>query len=213
MQAGADPGARRPPGRSAFAYVGRMYVIGRGIEFATAREVALKLTETCRVAAEPLTSTDLSHGPIAALDPLFPVWTIASRDESLPAVIEAAERVADGCEHRRERKRCRPRSRAPPFGSRCRSPRCRSSRRCSLSCRASCSRPRSRWQAAGLRPPRRPHEGHTWPSSARSAHLRHRVPGTAGDARREARILEALAAAGSAGHSSCRAAGRERARR
>jgi glutamine---fructose-6-phosphate transaminase (isomerizing) len=79
----------------AFAYVGRMYVIGRGIEFATAREIALKLTETCRVAAEPLTSTDLAHGPIAALDPLFPVWTIASRDETLPTVIEAAKRARD----------------------------------------------------------------------------------------------------------------------
>jgi glutamine---fructose-6-phosphate transaminase (isomerizing) len=77
----------------AFTYVGRMYVIGRGLEFATAREVALKLTETCRVAAEPLTATDLAHGPVAALDSLFPVWTIASHDESLPTVIEGAERV------------------------------------------------------------------------------------------------------------------------
>jgi glutamine---fructose-6-phosphate transaminase (isomerizing) len=79
----------------AFAYVGRMYVIGRGIEFGTAREVALKLTETCRVAAEPLTATDLAHGPIAALDSMFPVWTIASRDESLPAVLEAAALVIE----------------------------------------------------------------------------------------------------------------------
>ena len=78
---------------NAFAYVGRMYVIGRGIEFATAREIALKLTETCRVAAEPLTSTDLAHGPIAAVDPLFPVWTIASRDETLRTVVEAAKRA------------------------------------------------------------------------------------------------------------------------
>src|SRR5437899_5493634 len=70
-----------------------MYVIGRGIEFATAREIALKLTETCRVAAEPLTATDLAHGPVAALDALFPVWTIASGDESLPAVVEAAARA------------------------------------------------------------------------------------------------------------------------
>jgi glutamine---fructose-6-phosphate transaminase (isomerizing) len=77
----------------AFTFVGRMYVIGRGLEFSTAREVALKLTETCRVAAEPLTATDLAHGPVAALDSLFPVWTIASFDESLPAVIEGAERV------------------------------------------------------------------------------------------------------------------------
>jgi glucosamine--fructose-6-phosphate aminotransferase (isomerizing) len=78
---------------TAFAYVGRMYVMGRGIEFGTAREIALKLTETCRVAAEPLTVTDLAHGPVAALDSLFPVWTIASRDELLPAVVDAAARV------------------------------------------------------------------------------------------------------------------------
>jgi glucosamine--fructose-6-phosphate aminotransferase (isomerizing) len=52
-----------------------------------------RLLETCRVAAEPLTATALAHGPVAALDPLFPVWTIASDDETLPAVVEAAERV------------------------------------------------------------------------------------------------------------------------
>ena len=83
------------PIATAFAYVGRMYVIGRGYELATAREIALKLTETCRVAAEPLTSTDLAHGPIAALDSMFPVWTIASHDPTLPALIEAAARVRD----------------------------------------------------------------------------------------------------------------------
>src|ERR671932_1550214 len=77
----------------AFTFVGRMFVIGRGPEFATAREIALKLLETCRIAAEPLTATDLAHGPVAALDPFFPVWAIASEDESLPAVLEATERV------------------------------------------------------------------------------------------------------------------------
>ena len=76
-----------------FAYVGRMFVIGRGPEFATAREIALKLLETCRVAAEPLTATDLAHGPVAALDALFPVWAIASRDATLPAVADAVERI------------------------------------------------------------------------------------------------------------------------
>jgi glutamine---fructose-6-phosphate transaminase (isomerizing) len=76
-----------------FASIGRMFVIGRGTEFATAREIALKLLETCRVAAEPLTATDLAHGPVAALDPLFPVWTIASDDEALPAVVDAAARA------------------------------------------------------------------------------------------------------------------------
>jgi glutamine---fructose-6-phosphate transaminase (isomerizing) len=75
------------------AFAGRMFVIGRGPEFATAREISLKLLETCRVAAEPLTATDLVHGPVAAIDGLFPVWTIASLDESLPAVGEASARA------------------------------------------------------------------------------------------------------------------------
>jgi glucosamine--fructose-6-phosphate aminotransferase (isomerizing) len=78
-----------------FAFAGRMFVIGRGAEFATAREIALKLLETCRVAAEPLTATDLAHGPVAALDALFPVWAIASDDETLPAVLEAVARARE----------------------------------------------------------------------------------------------------------------------
>jgi glucosamine--fructose-6-phosphate aminotransferase (isomerizing) len=78
-----------------FAFAGRMFVVGRGAEYATAREVALKLLETCRVAAEPLTATDLSHGPVAALDALFPVWAIASNDQTLPAVLEAVARARE----------------------------------------------------------------------------------------------------------------------
>jgi glucosamine--fructose-6-phosphate aminotransferase (isomerizing) len=76
-----------------FSFIGRMFVVGRGPEYATAREIALKLLETCRVAAEPLTATDLAHGPIAAVDSLFPVWAIASEDVTLPIVTEAAERI------------------------------------------------------------------------------------------------------------------------
>jgi glutamine---fructose-6-phosphate transaminase (isomerizing) len=79
----------------AFAYIGRMFVVGRGVEFSTAREIALKLLETCKIAAEPLTATALAHGPVAALDTLFPVWTIASRDGTLPAALEAAARVRE----------------------------------------------------------------------------------------------------------------------
>jgi glucosamine--fructose-6-phosphate aminotransferase (isomerizing) len=89
-----DPlGLRASEIAPAFTYVERMFVIGRGFELATAREVALKLTETCRVAAEPLTATDLAHGPVAAIEALFPVWTIASHDETLAAVVEAAVRA------------------------------------------------------------------------------------------------------------------------
>ena len=97
LMANALPALERATAKLAlpFAYTGRMFVIGRGIEFATAREIALKLLETCRIAAEPLTATDLAHGPVAALDPLFPVWAIASNDGTLATVQEAATRTRE----------------------------------------------------------------------------------------------------------------------
>lgn len=93
----ALPGLAREVRRLAepLAFVGRMVVIGRGVEYATAREVALKLKETCRVAAEALTATDLAHGPVAALDELFPVWVIASDDAMLPSVKTAVARARE----------------------------------------------------------------------------------------------------------------------
>ncbi len=72
---------------------GQLVVIGRGIEFATAREIALKLSETCRLLAEPLTTTALAHGPVAGLGPQSPVWVVASDDPCLPSALEAAARA------------------------------------------------------------------------------------------------------------------------
>ena len=94
------------PAAASFAFVGRMYVLGRGVELATAREIALKLTETCRVVAEPLTATDFAHGPVAALDPLFPVWVIASDDPAPPG-----RRGRRACSPRRRRDAARERER------------------------------------------------------------------------------------------------------
>jgi glucosamine--fructose-6-phosphate aminotransferase (isomerizing) len=92
---GSLPGLERAATSIAvpFASIGRMFVIGRGPEFATAREIALKLLETCQIAAEPLTATDLAHGPVAALDPLFPVWAVATEDETLDTVVDATARA------------------------------------------------------------------------------------------------------------------------
>lgn len=72
---------------------GQLVVIGRGVEFATAREIALKLSETCQLLAEPLTSTALAHGPVARLGPGSPVWVVASNDPCLPSALEAAARA------------------------------------------------------------------------------------------------------------------------
>ena len=54
----------------------RCLVTSRGYNYATAREAALKLKETGAVAAEPLSSADLLHGPIAVVGARFPVIVI-----------------------------------------------------------------------------------------------------------------------------------------
>jgi glucosamine--fructose-6-phosphate aminotransferase (isomerizing) len=55
----------------------RLVVTGRGLSYAAALETALKIKETARVHAEGLSSADLLHGPIAALDSRLPVLVVS----------------------------------------------------------------------------------------------------------------------------------------
>lgn len=52
-------------------------VLGRGFEYATAREWALKLKELSGVLADPYSTADFEHGPKALVDPGFPVMAVA----------------------------------------------------------------------------------------------------------------------------------------
>jgi len=52
-------------------------VLGRGYNYATAHEWALKLTELAYVVAMPYSSADFLHGPVAMLDRGFPVLVVA----------------------------------------------------------------------------------------------------------------------------------------
>ena len=52
-------------------------VLGRGYNYATAFEWALKLKELAYVIAEPYSSADFLHGPVAMLDRGFPVLAVA----------------------------------------------------------------------------------------------------------------------------------------
>jgi glutamine---fructose-6-phosphate transaminase (isomerizing) len=69
--AGASEVARR------WADASRLLVTGRGLAYAAALETALKIKESARVHAEGLSSADLLHGPIAAVDPGLPVLLVA----------------------------------------------------------------------------------------------------------------------------------------
>jgi glucosamine--fructose-6-phosphate aminotransferase (isomerizing) len=51
----------------------RCVVLGRGFNYSTAFELALKLKELTYIEAEPYSSADFKHGPIALIEPGFPV--------------------------------------------------------------------------------------------------------------------------------------------
>jgi glutamine---fructose-6-phosphate transaminase (isomerizing) len=59
------------------ASMDRTIVVGRGFEYATAREWALKLKELAHVFADPYSAADFRHGPIALVQPGIPVLVLA----------------------------------------------------------------------------------------------------------------------------------------
>ena len=59
----------------------RAIVLGRGFNFSTAEEIALKLTETSYMLARAWSVADFEHGPIAVVEPGFPVVLVDGRGE------------------------------------------------------------------------------------------------------------------------------------
>jgi len=54
----------------------RCVVLGRGYEYATAREWALKLKELAQVFADPYSAADFQHGPLALVEPGVPILAV-----------------------------------------------------------------------------------------------------------------------------------------
>lgn len=76
----------------------RAIVLGRGFNFSTAEEIALKLTETSYVLARAWSVADFEHGPIAVVEPGFPVVLIDGRGQVSADVESIGRRLADhGC--------------------------------------------------------------------------------------------------------------------
>jgi glucosamine--fructose-6-phosphate aminotransferase (isomerizing) len=73
----------------------RLVVVGRGFEYATARELALKLKELARVAADPYSAADFQHGPLALVEAGFPLIAIAPSGPTAADLDGLLERLAD----------------------------------------------------------------------------------------------------------------------
>ena len=70
-------------------------VLGRGFEYATAREWALKLKELARVLADPYSSADFQHGPMALVEPGFPVFAVAPSGPPFDGLLELLTTLRD----------------------------------------------------------------------------------------------------------------------
>lgn len=60
-----------------YRYMVRAVIIGRGYNYATAFEMALKMKELTYTIIEPYSSADFLHGPLALIEPGFPVVVVA----------------------------------------------------------------------------------------------------------------------------------------
>ena len=72
-----------------------LYVVGRGLGLGVAQEAALKLKETCGLHAEALSAAELRHGPMALVNPGFPVLIFAQNDETHRGVEALAAELAE----------------------------------------------------------------------------------------------------------------------
>ncbi|HWC99411.1 MAG TPA: SIS domain-containing protein [Candidatus Sulfopaludibacter sp.] len=68
-------------------------VVGRGLNYANAFEFSLKMMETCYVVAERFSSADFMHGPIALVEPNFPVFAFAPAGVTWPSISETLDRL------------------------------------------------------------------------------------------------------------------------
>lgn len=76
----------------------RAIVLGRGFNFSTAEEIALKLTELSYVLARAWSVADFEHGPIAVVEPGFPVVLVDGRGQVSADMESIGRRLADqGC--------------------------------------------------------------------------------------------------------------------
>ena len=76
-----------------YRYMSHCVVLGRGFNYSTAYEWALKLKELTYLIAEPYSSADFQHGPIAMIEGGFPVLAIAPKGKVHDSMIDMVTRL------------------------------------------------------------------------------------------------------------------------
>lgn len=76
-----------------YRYMTHCVVIGRGLNYASAFEFSLKMKELTYTNAEPYSSADFLHGPVALVDQGFPVFVIAPSGKMVPEMNALVEKL------------------------------------------------------------------------------------------------------------------------
>jgi len=76
-----------------YRYMRQCVVLGRGFNYCTAFEWALKLKELTYVVAEPYSSADFRHGPIAMIEGGFPVMAVTPTGKVFDSMLEMLGRL------------------------------------------------------------------------------------------------------------------------
>jgi glucosamine--fructose-6-phosphate aminotransferase (isomerizing) len=78
-----------------YVFMENCVVVGRGLAYANAYELALKLMETCYVVAERFSSADFLHGPLAMVERHFPVILFGPPGVMLAGVKDLIGRLSE----------------------------------------------------------------------------------------------------------------------
>jgi glucosamine--fructose-6-phosphate aminotransferase (isomerizing) len=76
-----------------YRYMSHCVVLGRGFNYSTAFEWALKLKELTYLVAEPYSSADFQHGPIAMVEGGFPVLAVAPNGKVYESMVDMLTRL------------------------------------------------------------------------------------------------------------------------
>ncbi len=76
-----------------YRYMDQTIVLGRGFNYSTAFEWALKLKELTYVKAEPYSSADFAHGPIAMMEKGFPIMAVAPKGRVFDSMFQMLKRL------------------------------------------------------------------------------------------------------------------------
>jgi glucosamine--fructose-6-phosphate aminotransferase (isomerizing) len=78
-----------------YVFMENCVVVGRGLLYGNAFELALKLMETCYVVTSPFSAADFLHGPLAIVERHFPIFLFAPPGVTLAGARALLERLRE----------------------------------------------------------------------------------------------------------------------